>query len=147
MHVGYLFLLFYLLQRKESQLIHAWQKWHKAFTKQKAIKKVEAFERKQSLTMVFVSWRNLCKKRKRASMIPLPVSPAFNMPSAGTSSSSTPTEEVLSSPTFGLPARPSQIPAPSSRRSKLLPYNGKTSTNLNIPNGGPVSNKRRMSLS
>ena len=129
-------------------LIQSWQKWHMAFTKRKAMKKVEAFERKQSLTMVFVSWRNLCKKRRtRVSMIPLPVSPAFSMPSAGTSSSSTPTDEVLSSPTFGVPARSSQIPAPTNRRSKLPSYSGKTSVNNNVQNGGTTSNMRRTSAS
>lgn len=132
--------------RTEHQLSQAWNKWHMAYTKRKAMKKVEAFERKQSLTMVFVSWRNLCKKRRmRGSMIPLPVSPAFSMPSAGTSSSSTPTEEVLSSPTFGFSGKPSQIPAPSSRRSKLPSYSGKTSTN-NSHDAGSSTSRRASAL-
>ena len=62
-------------------------------------------------------------------MIPLPVSPAFNMPSAGTSSSSTPTDEVLSSPTFELSVKP------ATRRSKLPSYSGRSSGN-NSENGG-----------
>ena len=137
---------FFVLQRTEHQLSQAWNKWHMAYTKRKAMKKVEAFERKQSLTMVFVSWRNLCKKRRmRGSMIPLPVSPAFSMPSAGTSSSSTPTEEVLSSPTFGFSGKPSQIPAPSSRRSKLPSYSGKTSTN-NSHDAGSSTSRRASAL-
>lgn len=62
---------------------------------------------------VFVSWKNLVAKQRqvlmqqrKVSMIPLPVSPAFNMPSAGTSTCSTPSEEMFRSPT---PESPSPI--------------------------------------
>ncbi|XP_045163017.2 uncharacterized protein LOC123527556 isoform X2 [Mercenaria mercenaria] len=105
--------------RKENLCAAAWRIWHLEFVRRKTIRKVEAFEKKQQLTMIFISWKNLCKKRARKiSMIPLPVSPAYNMPSAGSSGSSTPTDELFS-PVFN---KPSQIPTqiPVNRRKKSL---------------------------
>lgn len=78
-----------------------------------------------SLLQVFISWKNLCKKRvRKISMIPLPVSPAYTMPSAvspvynlasGESSrSSTPTEELVS------PSKTSQIPTQMSVHNSVL---------------------------
>jgi hypothetical protein len=72
---------------------------------------------------VFVSWKNLCKKRSRKiSMIPLPVSPAFSMPSAGSSGSSTPTDELYSPVLNKHSLPPTQIPIPNSvlKRKKSL---------------------------
>lgn len=68
----------------ENTVNRAWKKWHMEFIRQKTIQKVKAFEKKQQLTLVFVSWKNLCtSKSRKMSLIPLPVSPACNMPSAG----------------------------------------------------------------
>ncbi|XP_060563783.1 uncharacterized protein LOC132723125 isoform X2 [Ruditapes philippinarum] len=109
--------------RNENLCMSAWRVWHLEFVRRKTIKKVEAFEKKQQLTMVFVSWKNLCKKRSRKiSMIPLPVSPAFSMPSAGSSGSSTPTDELYSPVLNKHSLPPTQIPIPNSvlKRKKSL---------------------------
>jgi len=40
------------LQWKEHVYMCVWKKWHLEFVRRKAIQKVEAFERKQQITMV-----------------------------------------------------------------------------------------------
>ncbi|KAH3784020.1 hypothetical protein DPMN_161970 [Dreissena polymorpha] len=133
----------------EKLLSEAWRRWHLEFVRYKAIRKVEAFDKKQQMTMVFVSWKNLCKKHqtRKISLIPLPVSPAFNMPVAGTSSPTTPTEdyydthETNGNPTGRVQARPargSRLPSLSARNS---PTSAAENSKLSFP-----SNKRRGSI-
>ncbi|KAL4221576.1 hypothetical protein ACF0H5_019833 [Mactra antiquata] len=110
--------------RNEKLYTQVWKIWHLEFVKRMAIKKVEAIEKKQQLTMVFVSWKNLVRKRNRriSSLIPLPISPAHNMPTApsvSSSGSSTPTDELNPpySPTIN---KHSQLPLPVVKRKKSL---------------------------
>lgn len=81
---------------------------------------------------IFVSWKNLSRRRNRrlSSMIPLPISPAYSMPMAGSvhsSGSSTPTDELNPpySPVFN---KPSQIPQPQviKRKKSLSARNSPT---------------------
>ncbi|XP_052821299.1 uncharacterized protein LOC128246851 isoform X2 [Mya arenaria] len=130
---------------REKLMTEAWRRWHLEFARYKAIRKVEAFEKRQQLSMVFVSWKNLIRKRQRKiSMIPLPVSPAGNMPSvgtsissAGTSACSTPTDELFQSSIPTSPVfmnQPSQIPTPKSARGSK-PTRLHSLSARNSPNG------------
>lgn len=85
---------------------------------------------------VFVSWKNLCRKRfRKISMIPLPVSPAASMPSVGSVSSpfdsmTDPFMSSLESPQNKTPSAnlfSSQQSCENRSRSKLPTLNARNS--------------------
>ncbi|KAL3861077.1 hypothetical protein ACJMK2_007163 [Sinanodonta woodiana] len=74
----------------EVRLKRCWQKWHRAYVKSKTVKQVELYESRQLLSQVFNAWRNLSIKKplRRASQIPLPMTPSSPLKAPGWGSSS-----------------------------------------------------------